>query len=218
MNKDGPSDGEDHEIVQVPYREAIGSLMYAMIGSRPDIAYAVGFLSKFCEARRVVHWNTVKRVFRYLRDTAQHGLLYGRNHSNSVNLECYVDADFAGEVDSQKSTTGYVIIYCGTADIWKSSKQSLVATSTTEAEFIAASMACREVLWARQLMRELGQLKEVQEPTTVYVDNRSVIKRIMNSQIHARTKHIDISTCLYGRRRQEERLVLCGSTRKRLMC
>lgn len=190
LTKLGGADGEESKDVAVPYREAIGSLLYAVLGTRPDISYIVNYLARFCEQPKEIHWNAVKRVFKYLLQTQQYGLTYGPSKGKS-NLICYVDADFAGDVESRKSTSGYMVLYGSTPIIWKSTKQSIVATSTTEAEFVAASTASREVLWARQLLFELG--RQQQMPTKVYIDNQAAIKLVLNQQIHAKTKHIDVT-------------------------
>lgn len=188
----GVNDGNDGKVVIVPYREAIGSLLYASIGTRPDIAHAVGLLARFCQAPRQAHWNAVKRVFRYLKGTANHGIKFGRSEKQTgQKLDCFVDADHAGDYDTRKSTTGYLLLFHGAPIIWKSTKQAVIATSSTEAEFVAATMACKEVMYARQLLSELGEKQE--DPTVLHIDNQSAMMLVMNSQMHARTKHIDIA-------------------------
>lgn len=92
LTKAGNIDGDEHETVNVPYREAIGSLMYAMIGTRPDIAYAVSFLARFSEAPKLIHWNAVKRIFRYLKETSSYGLTF-RGSTSESPISCYVDSD-----------------------------------------------------------------------------------------------------------------------------
>lgn len=186
--KEGVVDGKDKQQVDVPYREAIGSLMYASMGTRPDIAHSVNLLARFCESPRQAHWNAVKRVFRYFKGTAGHGIRFARKDEP---LTCYVDADHAGDYDSRKSTTGYMLLFHGAPVIWKSTKQSIVATSSTEAEFVAATMACKEVMYARQLLKELGEKQK--RATDMHIDNQSAMMLVINSQMHARTKHIDIA-------------------------
>lgn len=144
LTKAGTVDGNDADVIDVPYREAIGSLNYALIGSRPDIAYAMGVLSSYCAAPRKVHWNAVKRVIIYLRETAHYGLTYGAGCG--IQLEAYSDASFASDVDTRRSTAGFLIMANDAPVVWRSTKQKQVAVSTTEAEFIAACLACRELL------------------------------------------------------------------------
>lgn len=190
LSKDGTDDGEDHETIRVPYRQAIGSLMYAMVGCRPDIAYSVNFLAKFSEQPKSSHWNAIKRILRYLIDTKDYGLRYSGSCEYPSELVCYVDSDFAGDIDTRRSTAGYLLMYNGSPLFWKSTRQQTVAMSTTEAEFVAVSLAVRDILWLRQALNELGQ--EQLGPTEVFVDNQSALKLIANNQIHSRTKHIDV--------------------------
>lgn len=160
-----------------------------MICTRPDIAYAVSFLARFSEARKNIHWNAVKCVFRYLRETTNLGLVFSK-HNDNASITCYVDADYAGDYDTRKSTSGYVGMFNNTPIIWESSKQSIVAMSTTEAEFVAASLGCREVLWTRQLLEDIG--REQLDPTPILIDNQGAKKIITNMQLHSKVKHIDI--------------------------
>lgn len=190
LTKMGVDDGQDGKIVDVRYREAIGSLMYVMTGSRPDIAYSVNLLARYCESPRLSHWKAVKRVFQYLNSTPTYGIMYGKGRDQVGDLECYVDSDYASDIDTRKSVTGYVLKYFGGPIVWKSTKQATVATSTTEAEFVAASQACKETMWARQLLHELNAPPK--QPTNIYVDNQGAIKLIVNNQIHSKSKHIDI--------------------------
>jgi len=185
----GAQIGADEPIVQVPYREAIGSLMYLMIGSRPDISYAVSLLSRYCEAPRKAHWNGVKRVFQYLNCTRNFGIKF-HPETRSKNIRCYVDSDYSSDLDTGRSISGYVLKYYSGPIIWKSSKQSTVATSTTEAEFVAAAQAIKEVLWLRQLLDELT-IKQM-EPSEVFIDNQGAIKLLVNNQIHIKIKHIRV--------------------------
>lgn len=186
--RNGALDGQESETIDVPYREAIGSLQYLARGSRPDIQYIVSFLARFQEAPKTAHWKAVKQVFRYLNATSDFGICF--NHDADLKLECYVDSDFAGDYDTRHSTSGYVVLANHAPVMWGSKKQSTIAGSTVEAEFIAASVATRELSWARQLLRELGV--ELSEPTKLFIDNQGAISLIHNRQVHEKTKHIAI--------------------------
>lgn len=183
----GTTDNLDHKIVDVPYRQAIGSLMYAMIGTRPDIAYAVSILSRYCENPREAHWKAVKRVLQYLKSTNDKGINF---ECSRDDLECYVDSNYAACADTRKSTSGYVIKLCNGAVMWKSTKQSTVATSTVEAEFTGAALACKDVMWCRSLLKELTWQQT--KPTPLYIDNQGAISLIVNNKVHPKTKHVDI--------------------------
>lgn len=187
MTSNGGPNGEDSKQVVVPYREAIGSLLYAVLGTRPDLAFIVSYLARFSNDPRQIHWNAVKRVFRYLINTKDLGITY--RHGSS-NLICFVDADFANDIETRKSTTGFMLMLGGAPVAWKSTKQAHVATSTTVAEYVAMSTACVDVIWARQLLFELS--REQRKPTKIFVDNQGAVKLVLNQQVHSKTKHIDI--------------------------
>jgi Reverse transcriptase (RNA-dependent DNA polymerase) len=170
----------------VPYREAVGSLMYAAMGTRPDIAFATSTVAQFMDNPGWKHWEAVKRIFRYLKGTADLKLVYG---GKKANLEGFVDADGASQ-DHRRAISGYVFVVDGGAVSWSSKKQELVTLSTTEAEYVAATHAAKEAVWLRRLTGEIFSLLE--EPTTLHGDNKSAIALAHGGQYHARTKHIDI--------------------------
>lgn len=178
--------GKDSREVNFPYRQAIGALMYLMLGTRPDLAYTIGYLSRFLEKPSQENIIGVKRVFRYLAGSLNKGIVYDSNSKKEI-LECYSDADFNGCCRTGRSTTGIVTKYCGGAISWFSQRQPVVADSTTEAEIIAASEATKEVIWMQRLFSEIINLKEV---PVLQVDNQAAIKLTQNPELHRRTKHI----------------------------
>lgn len=173
------------------YRAAVGSLMFAAVTTRPDIATAVNMVARFVEDPAECHWTAVKRIMRYLRGTTNYGLIY-RNEGE--DLIAYCDADWAGDVSERRSTTGYVIKFAGAAISWKSSKQACTALSTVEAEYIAAATAAKEVIWLRRLFNEMQShtINKLDRPTTMKIDNNGALNLAKNHQISQRTKHIDI--------------------------
>lgn len=179
---------EDDKISDFPYRQAVGALMYLMLGTRPDLAYSVGFLSRTLENPSSDDIVRVKRVFRYIAGTIDYGITYHVTDTKGI-LKCYSDSDFGGCTKSGRSTSGYVMIYAGGAITWRSQRQTIVATSTTEAEIVAASEATKEVIWLCRLLQDIGNLKEV---PTLQVDNRAAVKLSYNPEYHRRTKHIEI--------------------------
>lgn len=174
----------------VPYKQAIGSLLYVANGTRPDICYAVNKLASYGDYVKNSHWSGVKRIIRYLKSTASVGLFFTSTKMPADKLESYSDSDFASDIDTRKSTSGTLILLNNSPIIWKSRKQSTVATSTTNAEFVAASVNCAEVIWVRSFLKELG--REQKNPTLLYLDNQSAIKLIINQQIHTKIKHLDV--------------------------
>lgn len=173
------------------YATAIGSLLYAAMGTRPDIAYAVHRLAQFTRSPQAKHWTAVKRVLRYLKGTRDLQLTYGDPSSKwTPELDMFCDADWASNAD-RKSVSGFVFTLAGGAVAWSSKKQTSVALSTAEAEYVAATHAAKQVLWYRALFDELG----LWQPTTstLFTDNQSAIAIAHNPQFHSRTKHIDIA-------------------------
>eukprot|EP00253_Pinus_taeda_P019837 PITA_19837 len=140
---------EEEDMSRVQYASEVGSLMYAMVCNRPNIAHAVGVLSRFMSKIGKEHWTTMKRVFRYLHGTSDYGLCYqGRLGLDKVlDIRDFVDADWAGGLDQTRCTSGYVFNLFGGAFSWMSKKQSVVALSTTEVEYMAATHASKEVVW-----------------------------------------------------------------------
>ena len=140
---------EEEDMSRVPYASVVDSLMYAMVCTRPNIAHAVGVLSRFMSNPGKEHWTVVKRVFKYLRGTSDYGLCYqGRPGLESVlEIRGFVDADWVGDLDQRRSTSGYVFSLFGGAVSWMSKRQSVVVLSTTEAEYIASTHARKESVW-----------------------------------------------------------------------
>ncbi|XP_019418558.1 PREDICTED: uncharacterized protein LOC109329342, partial [Lupinus angustifolius] len=195
------TESENEEMSSVPYASAVGSLMYAMICTRPDIAQAVSVVSRYMASPGKVHWKAVKWIMRYLKGTMDIGLLYGKVKGVGSKVIGYVDSDYAGDLDKRRSLTGYVFTLCGCTVSWKATLQSIVALSTTEAEYIAVTEAVKEAIWEKGLIEELGiQLEE----TTIYCDSQSAIHLTKNPMYHERTKHID-----YLKNAKEKRM-RCG--------
>jgi hypothetical protein len=131
----------------VPYREAIGSLMYAALGTRPDIAFAISLLSQFMQNPGHLHWEAVKRVLRYLKGTRDKWLVFGdRQNDSQGTLEGFADADW-GLQEHRHSISGYLFTIDGGVILWSLKKQSIVALSTTEAEYIAVTHTTKEAFW-----------------------------------------------------------------------
>ncbi|KAL5834460.1 hypothetical protein ACOSQ4_013957 [Xanthoceras sorbifolium] len=177
---------ERTHMAKVPYASAIGSLMYAMVCTRPDIAQAVGAVSRYMNNPGKIHWEAVKWILRYLRGTTNKTLCF---KGGDTTLTGYVDADLAGNVDIRKSTTGYVYTLGGTAVSWVSQLQKIVALSTTEAEYVAVTEASKEMVWLQSFLEELGKK---QEDNILYCDSQSAIHLAKNPSFHSRTKHIQL--------------------------
>ena len=177
------------EVDITEYQRCIGSLMYLMICTRPDIAYSVGVLSRHVSCPGKAHMQAVKRVFRYLQGTSQYRLEYQSDDKVDIGLQVFVDSDWAGDRVDRKSILGFVVMFEGGAVSWGSKKQTSVALSTVEAEFIAASTAVKEILWHRGLLQSLDM--GASKGTPLLIDNQGALDLIKSSQINDRTKHID---------------------------
>ena len=173
---------------QQMYQAVVGSLLYLSTKTRPDIAFAVSSVARFCANPTKDHWTAVKRILRYLNGSQQLGLLYKADALNK--MAGYSDADWAGDVGDRKSTSGYVFLLGGAAISWKSTKQTTVALSTAEAEYVALSTASQEAIWLQQLVSDLSG--KTIKTMTIFEDNQSTICLAKNQAVHGRTKHIDI--------------------------
>ncbi|KAL1188988.1 Retrovirus-related Pol polyprotein from transposon TNT 1-94 [Cardamine amara subsp. amara] len=135
------------------------------------------------------HWTAVKNILKYLRNTKDKFLVYGG--SDELVVSGFTDASFQTDKDDFGSQSGYVFCLNGGAISWKSSKQSTVADSKTEAEYIAASEAAKEAVWIKKFMSELGVIPSVSEPVVLYCDNNGVIAQAKEPRSHQKSKHIE---------------------------
>ena len=170
----------------VPYREAVGALNWAVLATRPDIAFAVATVARFAANPGPAHWEAVKRIFHYLAGTCDLWLSYGERKQT---LEGYADMD-GSMVEDRRAISGYTFLIDGGAVSWSSKHQELVSLSTTESEYVAATHGMKEALWLCSLLAELfGSLKA---PTTLFSDNQAEITLTRDHQYHMCTKHIDM--------------------------
>ena len=157
--------------------------------TRPDLASAVSILSKYMSKPSKEHWQGVKRILRYIKGTINYGLIFKAEDNKGI-LAGYSDADWAGDIDTRRSTSGYIFQICGSTVSWCSKRQSSVSKSSTEAEYIALSVASQEAVWLSRLLKNVGVKQE--EPILIYEDNQGAIELSRNPKFHNRTKHIDI--------------------------
>ena len=143
---------EIHDMPYIPYASAVGSLMYAMVCTRPEISHAMSVVSRYMANPGKTHWQAMKWILRYLRGSDNSCLEFGRTES----LVGYVDSDYAGDLDKRRSLTGFVFCLGNCAVSWKSTLQATVALSTSEAEYMAMTEAVKEANWLRGLVGELS--------------------------------------------------------------
>jgi hypothetical protein len=174
-------------------------LLYAAIASRPDIAHAVNVVSKFAQTPGQAHWVAVKRILRYIKGTVNRPLVFRSkgalvNNNKELNVSVFTDADWAGDVDDRRSTSGHVVRIGSSSVIWSTKKQKTVSLSSAEAEYMALASAAQEVKWVHQFLHEMFDASRLPLVVnmSVYVDNQAAILISKNDVYHDRTKHIDI--------------------------
>jgi len=169
------------------YQSAVGSLMYAMLGTRPDIDYVVQLVRQFNDSpEHDEHWVAVKRIFRYLVGTRELKIQYGLSNESGT----YSDPDWCSGQD-QKSVGGFVFLLNRGAVSWASKKQTSIALLTTKAEYMAMTQASKEIIWFQELCQELGALAHIDQISRLYGDNQGALALARNPEYHARTEHID---------------------------
>ena len=178
---------------EISYLSVIGALIYLANCTRPDLAFYVNLLARFSSSPTQRHWNGVKQVLRYLRGTTDMGLFYSKN--SKTELVGYTDAGYLSDPHKARSQTGYLFTYGDTAISWRSTKQTLTATSSNHAEILAIHEASRECVWLRSLIQHIrekcGLSYTKGSPTVLYEDNAACIAQIKGGYIKGdRTKHI----------------------------
>jgi hypothetical protein len=178
------------EVEVKPYQRAIGSLMYPMLGTRPNLAFTVASLGRHAATPGDKHQCALNQAFQYLHGTSDWKLVFCQGVPNGLELHGYADADWASDTSDRKSTSGFVFLLAGGTVSWSSKKQSSVALSSTEAEYIAGAHAAKEVVWLRRLLSELSLAPSA--TTTLFMDNQSAITIARNPEFYDRTKHIEV--------------------------
>jgi hypothetical protein len=176
--------------------------MYAQVCTRPDIAYIIGMLGRYLSNPSMNHWKAAKRVLRYLQRMKNHILTYWR--LDKLEVIGYANSDFAGCVDSLKSTSDYIFMLAGGAISWRSAKQSMIASSTMAAEFIACFEASNHGIWQRNFITGLCIVDTIKLPLKLYCDNNPAVLYSNNNRSSSKSKHIDIKFLVVKERVQSE--------------
>ncbi|UYV69157.1 hypothetical protein LAZ67_6002607 [Cordylochernes scorpioides] len=188
-----------------PYRELIGGLSYLSQRTRPDIAYAVGILSRYCDNYTRKHWEAGKRVLRYLKSTKDFGITY---RSTGKPLIAFSDASWASDIVDRKGVSGHLIILAGAPIIWRSTKQTVTALSTMESEYIALSSAVKDITWVRNLMEQLKMSSLICGETKVFCDNQAAISHAENYIDKSKTRHFAVKYHFVREKISEEAIEL----------
>jgi hypothetical protein len=186
MDQSPSTSDETNEMGDIPYQRGIGSLMYAATSTRPDIAFPIVILSQFMQNPGQIHWEAVKDVIHYLKGTVDLTLTLG---GSEKGLEAYANADWALQ-PHRHSMSGYTVLLHSSPVAWSAQKQTIIALSTAEVEYIALTVVMHEILYLQALIAELYEL--VIPPIPVYCDNQGAVALTTNHKFHACTKHIDI--------------------------
>ncbi|KAG8474994.1 hypothetical protein CXB51_031726 [Gossypium anomalum] len=195
---------EIQKMQNIPYASAIGSLMYAQVCTRLDIAYIVGMLDRCLKNLGIDHWIVAKRVMRYLQRTKDYMLTYKR--LDLLEVIGYSNSDFAGCQDSRKSTSGYIYLLVGGVISWKSVKQTLIASSTMATEFVECYEASNHELWLRNFVTGLRILENVERPLKLFCDNKSAVLYSNNNRSTSKSKHINIKFLVVKERVQNDQI------------
>ncbi|KAG7528001.1 Reverse transcriptase RNA-dependent DNA polymerase [Arabidopsis thaliana x Arabidopsis arenosa] len=169
------------------YRRLVGKLIYLTI-TRPDICFAVNVVSQQMQAPTQHHWNMVNRILKYLKGAPGQGIWMGCN--KNTEIVGYCDADYAGDKNDRRSTTGYCTFIGGNLVTWRSKKQKVVSLSSAEAEYRAMRKLTTELMWLKALLKDFGI--DTPQPITMHCDNQAAIHIATNSVFHERTKHIEV--------------------------
>lgn len=182
---------EHKEMSSKPYRQVVGSISWIMLACRPDLAYVVNSLAKVQSNPGIVHYNAAKRVLRYLAGTQTLGIVFHNRAGRTITA--FADADWAGDRDSRRSTTGYLFMLSGAPISWNCRLQPTIALSSTEAEYMVIGDSVREAIWLNRVYNEICHPSVIQ-PATLQVknDNKGAVEVSKNATSHSRTKHIDI--------------------------
>ncbi|GJQ98073.1 retrotransposon protein, putative, ty1-copia subclass [Tanacetum coccineum] len=180
---------EIQRMQNIPYASAVGSIMYAVRCTRPDVAFAQNITSRFQQNPGDAHWTAVKNILKYLRNTKDMFLVYGGDMKRELRVSCYTDAGYLTDADDMKSQTGYVFVLNGGAVDWKSTKQSIFATSSTDAEYIAAFDASKEAVWIRKFISGLGVVPTIEESINMYCDNTRAIAIAKDHEVTKGARH-----------------------------
>lgn len=182
------TEDERKQMTRIPYSSVVGSIMYAMVCTRPDISHAVIIVSRYMSCPGREHWLAVKWILRYLRGFVDLCLVYDKSTCFD-KVTSFVDSDYAGDLDRRRSLTGYVLKLAGGLISWRATLQSTVALSTTEAEYMAITEAVKEALWLKGSVNSLGLH---QDSIVVFCNRQSAIHLSKNQMFHERIKHIDV--------------------------
>jgi hypothetical protein len=170
----------------------VGSLLFLTRCTRPDIAYAVHYLSRLFACYGKIHYNTAKKVLQYLQGTKEYGILYKKTVDEQSQLLGFVDADYGSDRETRKSTTECLFTFNDAPIVWLRKRQTCIALSSAESEYIALAQGGKESVWLARLYSEISRPSDDILPICIKTDSQSAIRIAKNPEHHDKTKHIDI--------------------------
>ncbi|KAE9353975.1 hypothetical protein PF008_g4740 [Phytophthora fragariae] len=185
-----PGASEEALATRVPYKQAVGALLYLSRVTRPDIAFAVNQVAAHAARPTVTHWHAVKKILRYVWGTRSMALVYQRD-VHAPRIKVYTDADSANNILDRKSISGVLAQVHGCTVHWSCKRQTVVAKSSTAAEFISCSMGVEEVIWIRMFLSAISGVHDTSK-IPVLIDKKSTIHRILNGKTFEAQKTIDV--------------------------
>lgn len=174
------------------FQQLIGSLLFLVRCTRPDIAYATHYLSRFFGSYNKLHMNAAKRILQYLKGTKSLGIMYTESEADRDVVCAYVDADYGSDTTSRKSTSGVLFTHNNSPIVWMSKRQTCISLSSCQAEYVALALAGKEAVWVTRLYLELDMISLENEPICLKTDSQSAIRLAKNDEFHDKSKHIDI--------------------------
>jgi hypothetical protein len=184
------TDEEVNDMKNVPYREALGAIMYLATCTRPDLAYAMQFLSRPMSNPGRVHWNALKHVLRYIKGTIDFGITYDGNNADGITPIAYADSSFGDCQETGRSTQGYIVMMAGGPVSWSSKRQECVTLSTGEAEYVALAHVGKTMVWMRNFLSEIGIM--VEGALQIRGDNKASAAIASKTVKYSRAKHIQL--------------------------
>jgi hypothetical protein len=181
---------EIDQIKLVAYASAVRTQMYAQVCTHPDLAFMTGMLSRYQKNPGIDHWNGIKKALRYIQGTK--GLMLTYERSDSLEIVCYSDSDFADCLDTDRSTSGYVFKLAGGAISWSSSKQTVITSSMMYGEFVACYEATGQAMWLKKFVPSLRVIDSIERSLKLYCDNEPAVLYAHNNKKIKAAKDIDI--------------------------
>jgi hypothetical protein len=199
----------------VPYVSAVGSLMYAQVCTRPNLAFVTRMLDRYQKNPGINHWNGIKKALRYIQGTK--GLMLTYEISDNLEIVGYSDLDFVGYLDTDRSTSGYVFKLAGGAISWSSSKQTVITSSTMYAEFVACYKVVGQTMWLKKFVPDLRVVDSIERPLKLYYDNELAVLYAHNNKKTKTNKHINIRFYVVKEKIQDQTISLEHISTKKMI-